>query len=67
MNSQKVIGLTKLKFISRNDIYEEMPESLFLCLNGENMHIKDIKIDIDNRKNKDNENNILMNLEFKNT
>ena len=69
MNTQKVYGLTKLTFISRNDNdnHHEIPEILFLYLNGENIYIKDIKISLDNDKNKGNENQILMNLEFKNS
>ena len=43
MNSQKVIGQTKLAFILNNEINEEIPESLFLYLNSENIYINNTK------------------------
>ena len=44
MNSQKVVGLTKLSFEAKNEIFEEIPEFLTLYLNGENININYVKI-----------------------
>ena len=76
MNSQKIIAQTKLTFLSKNENFifpNKIPNFLYLQLNAENIYINDIKIIIDNNKNKKEGNNINLNeymkeenLEFKN-
>ncbi len=74
MNTQKIIGLTKLTFIIKDDEkIEKMPDILFLYLNAENMYINNMKILGNENMIKNNENlnlNELKNckdLEFNNT
>ena len=50
MNSQKVVGLTKLTFEAKNEIYEEIPENLNLYLNAENININYIKLQKNSKK-----------------
>lgn len=44
MNAQKVVGLTKLTFVVKNEITDEIPEFLTLNLNAENINIISVKI-----------------------
>ena len=72
MDSQKVIGLTKMTFILDNETSEEIPEIIFLYLNAENVYINSIKIQIyeniqNNKKININNNKNIKDLEFKNT
>jgi len=69
MNSQKVIGQTKLAFILNNEINEEIPELLFLYLNSENIYINNIKIEKEKEKNKTKKINdkYYIDLEYKNS
>ena len=53
MNSQNVIGLTKLTFESKNEIFEEIPEFLNLNLNAENIQINAIKLENNSKMEKD--------------
>ena len=53
MSSQKVIGLTKLTFESKNEKFEEIPEYLMLNLNAENIQINSIKMQNNSKKEKD--------------
>jgi len=50
MNAQKVVGLTKLTFEAKNEIYEEIPENLNLYLNAENININYIKLQKNSKK-----------------
>ena len=53
MNSQKVVGLTKLSFEAKNEIFEEIPEFLTLYLNGENININYVKMQKNSKREKD--------------
>ena len=47
MDSQKIIAQTKLTFLPKNENYnlnKEIPDYLYLYLNGENIYINNIKI-----------------------
>ncbi len=57
MSSQSVIGLTKLTFESKNEIFEEIPEFLTLNLNAENFQINSIKMQNNTKKEKNNQEN----------
>ena len=79
MNTQKIVAQTKLTFVVKNEkqvVQDEIPESLYLHLNAENIFINNIKICNNNinKINKEseeksfsfNEKNMKI-LEFKNT
>ena len=53
MNSQKVVGQTKLTFVVKNEIIEEIPEILTLYLNAENININSVKMQINKKKEKE--------------
>ena len=53
MNSQKVVGQTKLTFAVKNEIIEEIPEILTLYLNAENININSVKMQINKKKEKE--------------
>ena len=53
MNSQKVVGQTKLTFAVKNEIIEEIPEILTLYLNVENININSVKMQINKKKEKE--------------
>ena len=53
MNSQKVVGQTKLTFVVINEIIEEIPEILTLYLNAENININSVKMQINKKKEKE--------------
>ena len=44
MNTQKIVGLTKLTFEAKNEIISEIPEFLNLYLNAENINVNYVKI-----------------------
>ena len=44
MNTQKIVGLTKLTFEAKNQIISEIPEFLNLYLNAENINVNYVKI-----------------------
>ena len=58
MNSHKVVGLTKLTFEAKNEIFEEIPEFLTLDLNGENIDINYVKMQKNSKKGKEFQENI---------
>ena len=58
MNSQKVAGLTKLIFESKNEIFEEIPEILTLYLNAENMKINHVQMKNTSKKDKEFQENM---------
>lgn len=53
MNAQKVVGLTKLTFVVKNEITDEIPEFLTLNLNAENINIISVKMQKNAKKDKD--------------
>ena len=53
MNTQKVVGLTKLTFEVKNEISDEIPEFLTLNLNAENINIISVKMQKNSKKDKD--------------
>ena len=53
MNAQKVVGLTKLTFVVKNEITDEIPEFLTLNLNAENINIFNVKMQKNAKKDKD--------------
>ena len=53
MNTQKVVGLTKLTFVVKNEIADEIPEFLTLNLNAENINIISVKMQKNAKKDKD--------------
>ena len=79
MNTKKIIGQTKLTFEikkEKENLIFEMPQMLYLYLNGENIYINNIKIlkyEQDKIKKEKDEKNMsfsdknMKNLEFKNT
>ena len=58
MNSHKVVGLTKLTFEAKNEIFEEIPEFLTLDLNGENININYVKMQKNSKKGKEFQENM---------
>jgi hypothetical protein len=53
MNTQKVVGLTKLTFVVKNEIADEIPEILTLNLNAENINIISVKMQKNTKKDKE--------------
>ena len=58
MSSHKVVGLTKLTFEAKNEIFEEIPEFLTLDLNGENININYVKMQKNSKKGKEFQENM---------
>ena len=57
MKSQKVVGLTKLTFESKNEIFEEIPDFLTLYLNAENIKINHVQMQNFSKKEKESQQN----------
>ena len=58
MTSQKVVGLTKLSFESKNEMFEEIPDFLTLYLNAENIKINYVKMQNNSKKETESQENM---------